>query len=373
MSVQARENYRIWGNEASGNYFEALGVRPLLGRFFGPAEDDKPDAHPVLVISHRLWRNRFAEDPNVVGRRVKINGYPFTVIGVAPPGLGGTELIVSADYWTPMSMEPRIEPGNDWPHSRYASNIWAMGRLRPGVTRAQAEADLNRIARQLADAYPDVLDRKSRLHLSAPGLIGEALRGPITGFGVVLMGIGGLVLLLACVNLAGMLTARAADRRREIAIRLALGASKARLLRQLMTESLLLAAMGGLAGVAIAFGACKLFSSWRVNIDLPLVTSLRPDALVLGFTAAAALAATLLFGLMPALHAIRTDLIPSLKSVSGSRFRRWGVRDLIVTGQIALSVILVICSVLAVRSLQHALAMNLGFEPAGAVSASFDL
>jgi macrolide transport system ATP-binding/permease protein len=373
MSIQARENYRVWGNEASGNYFEALGVKPFLGRFFGPAEDDKPDGHPVLVISHRLWRNRFAADPNIIGRQVRINAYPFTVIGVAPPGFGGTELIVSADYWAPLSMEPRIEPGNDWPHSRYASNIWAMGRLRPGVSRAQAEADLNRIARQLADTYPDVLDRKSRFHLSPPGLIGEALRGPITGFGVVLMGIGGLVLLLACVNLAGMLTARASDRRREIGIRLALGASKARLLRQLMTESLLLAAMGGLAGFAIAFGACKLFSSWRVNIDLPLETSLQPDALVLGFTAAAALATTLFFGLMPALQAIRTDLIPSLKNAPANRFRRWGARDLIVTGQIALSVILVICSVLAVRSLQHALALNLGFEPAGAVSASFDL
>jgi predicted permease len=372
LSIRARENYRVWGYEASGDYFETLGIKPLLGRGFGP-EDDKPGGNPVLVVSHRFWRNHFAADPNAVGRQVKINGYPFTVIGVAPPGFAGTELIVDADFWVPMNMEPRIEPGSNWLHSRYASNIWAMGRLKPDVSRARAEADLNRISQELAAEYPDVLDRKVRFRLSPPGLIGQALRGPITGFGVVLMGIGGLVLLLACVNLAGMLTARAADRRHEIGIRLALGASKARLLRQLMTESLLLAAMGGLVGFAIAFGACRLFSSWRLNIDIPIETALQPDAFVLGFTAAAALSTTLFFGLMPAIQAIRTDLIPSLRNAPANRFHRWGVRDLIVTGQIALSVILVICSVLAVRSLQHALTLNLGFEPGNAVSASFDL
>jgi predicted permease len=259
MSVQARENYRVWGYEAAGNYFETLGIKPLLGRFFGPEEDDKPGANPVVVISYRFWRSRFAADPNVVGRQVKVNGYPFTVIGVASPGFAGTELIVNADYWVPMSMELQIEPGNDWLHSRYSQNIWTMGRLKPGVSRAQAEANLNQIAQELAATYPNVLDRKARFRLSPPGLIGQGLRGPITGFGVVLMSIGGLVLLLACVNLAGMLTARAADRRREIGIRLALGASKGRLLRQIMTESLLLAAIGGLLGFGIAFGACRLF------------------------------------------------------------------------------------------------------------------
>jgi predicted permease len=373
LSIAARENRRVWGNEVSGNYFETLGVQPFLGRFFGPADDDRPGAHPVLVISHRLWRNRFAADPNIIGRQVKINGFPFTVIGVAPPGFGGTEFIVSADYWVPVTMELQVEPGNDWYHSRYAANIWVIGRLKPGVSASQAQADLNRIVQQLAAAYPDVLDRRSHLHLSPPGLIGDALRGPVTSFGLVLMGIGGLVLLLACVNLAGMLTARAADRRREIGIRLALGAGKSRLLRQLMTESLLLAAMGGALGFAIAFASCRLFSFWHLNMDLPFNNTLQPDALVLAFTAAAALLTTLLFGLMPALQAIRADLVPSLKNAPSSRFRRWGVRDLIVTAQVALSVVLIVCSVLAVRSLQHALTIRLGFEPAHAVSVSFDL
>ncbi len=123
MSLQARDNYRVWGYEVSGNYFETLGIQPRLGRFFGPAEDDQPDAHPLIVISHRLWRNRFSGDANAVGRQVKINGFAFTVIGVAPPEFAGTELIVQADYWVPRSMEARVEPGNDWLHSRAAQNI----------------------------------------------------------------------------------------------------------------------------------------------------------------------------------------------------------------------------------------------------------
>ena len=372
MSFQARDNYRAWGYEASGNYFETLGIKPLLGRFFSPVEDRTPDANPVIVIGQRFWLNHFAGDPMAVGRQVKINGYPFTVIGVAPPGFGGTELFTSADFWVPMNMVRRIEPGSDWIRSRYAHNIWAMGRLRPGISRAVAEADLNRIARDLAAAYPNLIDTKDRFHLSDPGLVGQALRGPTTAFGVVLMSVGGLVLLLACVNLAGMLTARAADRQREIGIRLALGAGRWRLLRQLMTESLLLAAIGGALGLAIAFGACWLFSSWHVNVDIPVANTLQPNAAVLAFTAAAALFTTLIFGLAPAIQATRTDLVRSLKGGT-SRLRRWGARDLIVTGQIALSVILVICSVLVVRSLQHALSLNLGFVPDHAVSASFDL
>jgi len=374
FSLQARENFRVWGYEASGNYFETLGIQPLLGRFFGPAEDDKPGANAVVVISHRYWTSRFNADPGVVGRVVKINGYPFTIIGVAPPSFSGTELILAGDYWVPMSMETQIEPGNDWMHSRGAQNIWTMGRLKPGVSAVQAAANLDQIAEQLARAYPFHFGQTDRFHLARPGLIGQALRRPITGFGVVLTGVAGAGLLLACMNLAAMLLARASDRHREVGIRLALGASRLQLLRQLMTESLFLSTGGGLLGVAIAFGACRLFSSWHLEFDLPLVTALHPDSLVLCFATAVALGTTVLFGLTPALQAIRVDVIPSLKNEPvSSRFRRWSVRDFLVGGQIALSVILVICSVLVVRSLQHALTLNLGFNPERAASVSFDL
>jgi predicted permease len=364
VSVGARQNFRVWGYEATGNYFGMLGVKPLLGRFFGPADDYKPGAHPVLVISYGFWQSHFAGDPNVVGKRVKVNGLPFTVIGVAPASFQGTELIVTADYWAPMSMEFDIEPGNDWLKARGSRQVWVLGRLKPGVTRAQAEADLDRIGRQLARAYPNDLDVNAKFYLSRPGLIGQALRGPISGYGVVLMGIAGIVLLLACANLAGMLLARASDRQREFAIRLALGASRLQLLRQLLTESLLLAAIGGLLGLAIAFGACRLFSSWQPGFDLPIATELRPDTSVLCFTLAVALATTFVFGLTPALQAIWKG--------PAHRVRRWSMRDVLVAGQIALSLILVVSSVLVVRSLDHALTLNLGFRPAGAVAVSFD-
>ncbi len=373
LSIQARENFRVWGYEATGNYFETLGVKPLLGRFFSPTEDNNPGAHPVAVISHRCWQSRFAADPNVIGRAVKINGYPFTIIGVAPAFFSGTELIMTADYWVPMSMELQIEPGNNWLGSRGSQNIWVVGRLKPGVTRGQAEADLDRVAKLLSRAYPNDVEPDSKFHLSPPGLVGRAMRQPITNFGVVLMSLAAAGLLLTCVNLAGMLLARASDRHREIGIRLALGAGKWQLLRQLMTESLLLASTGGILGFALAFGACTLFSSWHPRIDLPIATALHPDSTVLYFTAAVALGATLLFGLVPALQAVRADVIPSLKNEPISHhLRRWSVRDLLVAGQIALSVMLVICSLLVVRSLRHALSLNLGFNPSNAVSVSFD-
>jgi predicted permease len=374
VSIQRRESFRAWGYEASGNYFETLGIEPLLGRFFGAAEDGKPGGSPVVVISRRYWTSRFAADPSVIGRVVKINGYPFTIIGVAPPSFLGTELIMAGDYWVPMTMESQIEPGNDWLRSRNAQQVWTMGRLKPGVSVAQAAANLDQIAQQLARAYPDEFDRRTEFHLSRPGLIGQALRRPITNFGVVLAGIAGVGLLLACLNLAGMLLARASGRHREIAIRLALGASRFQLLRQLMTESLLLSTSGGLLGFAIAYGACQLFNTWHLNVDLPLNTTLHPDSLVLWFTAAVALSTAILFGLTPALQAIRCDVIPGLKNEPhSSRFRRWSVRDFLVGGQIALSVILVICSVLVVKSLQNALTLNLGFNPESAASVSFDL
>jgi macrolide transport system ATP-binding/permease protein len=180
MSVQARENFRVWGFEASGNYFETLGVKPLLGRFLGPAEDDKPGGNPVVVISHRYWTNRFAADPDVVGRVVKMNGYPFTIIGVEPPSFSGTELILAGDYWVPLSMESQLDPGNDWLRSRGSQQVWTMGRLKPGISAAQAQANLDQIAQQLARTYPDILGPGTRFHLMRPGLIGQGLRGPIT-------------------------------------------------------------------------------------------------------------------------------------------------------------------------------------------------
>lgn len=374
MSIQARENFRVWGYEATGNYFKTLGIKPELGRFFTPAEDSAPGANPVVVISDRYWRTRLASDPRVIGRAVKINGYSFTIIGVAPVSFLGTELVLAGDYWVPMSMETWIEPDNEWLSKRASPELWVTGRLKPGVSLPQAQADLSRIARQLARMYPNNTEPKPVFTLPRPGLIGAYLREPITSFGVAFLGIAGAALLLACINLAGMLLARASDRHREVGIRLAVGASRFQLLRQFMTENLLLALLGGLFGLAVAFAGCLLFSSWRPSFDLPVNTALHPDGLVLCFTLAITMLTTLLFGFIPALQTVRTDLIPSLKDEPiAPAFRRFSLRDLLVAGQIALSMVLVISNVLVVRSLQHVLELNLGFNPNGAVAVSFDL
>jgi predicted permease len=318
VSLHPRDNAYAMGNEVTGNYFGTLGVTPELGRFFGPSEDDKPGAHPVIVLSDRFWRNRLAADAHAIGSTVRISGYPFTVIGIAPPSFVGTELILNTDYWVPMTMELEIEPSNNWIHTRHGQNISTLGRLRDGVSPAQAEADLARIAAELAREYPKDIDPRAKIELSAPGLFGNSLRQPMARIVAVFAAVAGLVLLLACVNLAGMLLARAADRRREVGIRLALGASRWQLVRQLMTESLLLAVSGGVLGYALAIFVCRLISSWQPAFNIPLNTALHPNETVLGFAVATVFCTALLFGLAPALQTVRASLTPGLKNERAS-------------------------------------------------------
>lgn len=371
VSLHPRDNAYAMGNEVTGNYFAMLGVSPEIGRFFGPPEDDPPGAHPLIVLSDRFWRNRFAADVHVVGTTVKVNGYPFTVIGVAPPEFAGTEAILNADYWIPMSMAPQAEPWNDWIHARGGESIFTLARLRPRISRAQAEADLDRIAAELAREYPKDLDPRARIELSRPGLFGNHLRRPMSRIVTVFAAAAGLVLLVVCVNLAGMLLARAADRRREIGIRLAIGASRGQLVRQLMTESMALAFSGGSLGLAVAFAACHLINSWQPAFSLPLRVALHPDESVLLFTLATILCTALLFGLAPSLQAGRVVLIPTIRQEA--RLRRWSIRDVLVAAQIAVSVVLAISSLLVVRSAQRALSLKLGLRPEGAAAVSFDL
>jgi predicted permease len=373
MSLGNATNFRVWGYEVSGNYFDLLGVQSVLGRLLRPEDDHPPGAHPLVVLSYDCWKTRFGSDPEIVGRGIKINGLSYTVVGITPSAFHGTELMVRPEFWVPVSMQAQLEGGRNWLDARDDTELWTLGRLKPGVTRQQAESSLTRIAAQLAHTY-GFRDERARIKLSPPGLVGNALREPVSAFGAVLMGVAALVLLLACVNLAGMLLARASDRRKEIAVRLALGASRGRLIRQLLTEGFLLAGFGAALGFLLALWVFQSTSAWHPTFDVPANTTLVPDLRVLAFTAGAAVATTFLFGLTPALQATRTDLIPALKNEAVlARLRRWSSRDVLVTGQIALSVVLVICSVLVVRSLQQALTLNLGFNPTHAVSVSFDL
>ena len=363
-------NAHLFGVEVSGNYFEVLGVKALLGRSLTPADDQKRLGHPVLVLSYAGWQRRFNGAPDIVGKSVKINNLAYTVIGVMPREFFGTELLIAPELWVPMAMEPQIEPGNDWLDNRYTRDCWVMGRRKPGVSATQAEAELNTIVAQLAHDYREL--EGTHLVLSTPGLAGASLRGAVVGFATVLMGVSGLVLLIACTNLANLLLARASDRRKEIAIRLALGAGKWRLIRQLLAESLALSIAGAAGGILLASWLVDLISSWRPPVDIPINFDIPLDHRVLLFTGTAALLTTLLFGLAPAIHSARTDLVSALKNAT-ERFRRWQPREFLVTAQISLSVVLLVATAMVVHSLQRALTIEIGFNPRNAAAVGVDL
>jgi predicted permease len=363
---------RIWGQLASGNYFDLLGVRAVLGRALAASDDRLPGAHPVLVLSHDFWRARFASDPRVVGRTVKVNGASFTILGVVPEGFRGTERLFSPDVWVPMMMQAHVESGNDWLERRQTHNIFLLGRRRPDVTVPQAEASLNAIAAELAREHPKTHEGL-RIELSPPGLAGSLLRGPVIGFSSALLAITAMLLLLSCTNLTGLLLARSTDRRREIAIRLALGARRSDLVRRSLVESGLLSLAGATVAIVLAAWLATLVASWRLPVDLPLQARVSLDYRVLLFSLALAIVSTLLIGLVPAVHGTGIDVVPALKEETMRWRRGWHIRDVLVGVQVMLATLLLIGSLLMVRSLQEASKVDVGFEPHGAVSARVDL
>lgn len=364
-------NVRLWGYEVSGNYFDTLGVQAVRGRVLHPGDDVKRGGHPVAVISYACWRGTFGGDPEIAGRKVKIGGMDYTIAGVTPASFIGTELILTPQIFVPLAMAEQIEQ-TKWLDDRGNQNALVVGRLKPGISRKSAEAAIHAISRELGSKYPKE-DAGMSIVLSAPGMAGTMLRGAITGFSAVLMVVAGMVLLIACVNLASLLLARATDRRKETAVRLALGASRGQLLRQLMTESLTLSVAGGAAGVFLAWWLVDLVNVWRPPVDVPVIPHVVIDTHVLAFTAAVALVTAMLFGLAPALESTRASLIAAIKNEALSeKVRRIGLRDVLVGTQVALSVALLIGSLLVVRSLQHALSLNLGFAPRHAAVLSYD-
>lgn len=366
-------NLRLWGYLATGNYFEMLGVQPALGRFFTTADDKAVGAHPVAVITHDCWQRRFGNDPNVVGKNVLVNGHSFTIIGVAAPGFYGTEIGYKTEMWFPMMMLPQIEAGRNYLDDRDTSNFFVQGRLKPGVTMAQADAALKNIAAQLAREFPKENEGLS-IALSPPGLFGAFMRGPIMGFAGVLMAVVGLVLLLACTNLANLLLARATERRKEIAIRLAIGAGRMRLVRQLLTESIVLAVLGGVVGLALAVWLVDAVMAFQPPLDIPLTTEFHIDLRVLLFTGAMSVLTGVVFGLLPALQATKPELVPALKDETNiGGYRRSWLRSGLVVTQMALSLVLLICAGLVLRGLQNAQRLSPGMNTQNAVEMSFDL
>jgi predicted permease len=367
------ENQRMWGYLVSGNYFDVLGVKAARGRFFTQDDDKAPGGHPVAVITFNCWQNRFAGDPGIVDKAVQVNGQIFTILGVAPEGFSGTEIAYIPEIWFPMMMQRQIEPDSDFLERRSSENIFLQGRLKSGVSMAQAEAALKTVAAQLGREYPNEHEGKT-INLSAPGLFGTFMRGTVVSFAGVLMLVVAMVLLLACTNLANLLLARATERRKEIAIRLAIGASRFRLLRQLLTESILLSMLGGGLGLLLAYWLVNAMQTFKPPMDVPISTELHLDYRVFIFAVSVSLFTGVLFGLLPALQSTSPDLVPALKDeISIGGYRKSRLRQSMVVLQITVSLVLLVCAGLVLRGLQRAQYLNPGFVPQNAIKISYDL
>ena len=368
---------RAWGYVVSGNYFDVLGVRPALGRGFLAQEDHDPAAPPVLVISDGFWRRRFGGDPGIVGRAVLLNGHPVTVVGVAPPGFLGTETIFAADVWVPalsyaQARGPVVasslleDRGNRW--------LFGVGRLAAGATIERATAEMATVARRLGAAFP-ATDRGYSVRLYAeadarpePGL-------PTRFFAAVLLGVAAIVLLVACANVANLVLARAAGRRREVAVRVALGAGRGRLVRQMLTESALLAALGGALGLLLALWASGFLRLLAPPADIPFVLVPPMSARVLLFATGVTALTVLAFGLAPALSATGSDVAVTIKgeSVIGGGRGRSRSRAALVVAQLALSTVLLAAAGLFARSLRGAARVDPGFDLRAGLTVPLDL
>ena len=366
-------NERIWGYEVSGNYFDVLHVKAIQGRTFLSEEDQTKLSHPVVVISYDSWQRRFGGDPNLVGKDLLINNHQFRVIGIAPEGFKGTELVYSPEIWLTASMMEWAEPGATWIDNRKAKNFFGVGRLKSGVSSRQAEASLNLLTQQLAKEYPDSNEGQS-VRIVPPGFILPDLRGAVVSFTWVMMAAVGLVLLVTCTNLAGLMLARATDRRKEIAIRLAMGANRLRLIRQLLTESILLSFVGGAAGLLLALWIIKVLLALKPPIDFPLALDVGVDWRVLLFSLSISIAAGAIFGLAPALQATRPNILGTLKDTAAQGGAgKTRLRSVLVVAQIAISLVVLITAGLVVRTLQQLQTMNPGFDTQNGLMMSFDL
>jgi predicted permease len=372
----------ITGRMVSGNYFSVLGLNPAAGRLFSDFDDTAENANPVVVLGHGYWQRKFALSPSIIGKNIRLNGYPFMVVGVAPAGFDGDVVGEQMALFVPLSMQPQIVRGRHWRNSGNTSWLSLIGRLTSGTTPAQAEANLNIVFQQAvkggygallsADDKNAIRETHMAIHVSPGGGGISELRGDYRIPLLLLMGIVGLVLLIACVNVANLLLARASVRNKEIAIRLAIGANRHRLLRQLLTESVALALLGGIAGSMLAIGGVRLLLGiFGSDTALPLF----PDGRVLAFTIAVSLLTGILFGLVPALRTLKVQVSTGLKDAArttpdkGSRLG-WG--KALIVGQVTLSLLVLFAAGLLVRSLQKLMTQDFGYERDHLVIARLD-
>ena len=384
MSYEGRAE-RVLGEVVSGDFFSVLGVGAHLGRVMTEADDQTPGAHPVAVISYNFWQRGFGSDPDIVGKRISLNGYPFTVIGVAAQGFNGVAVGVAPDVRIPITMISQVRPGGPPVfESRWAMWLGVMARLKPGVSIEQAQVGADTLfqtvrepdVRRMKGDSPDTRLFKSlhiRLESAETGIsnLSRQFSEPL----LVLMCLVGVVLLIACLNVANLLLARATSRQKEIAVRLALGAGRFRLMRQLLTEGVLLSALGGALGLIFAFWTTDLLLGFLPSGRVAAALDIKPDLRMLGFTLGVTVLTGLLFALAPALQATCPDLIAALKNeavMAPGGGRRWEMRRLLVILQVALSLVLLVGAGLFVRSLQNLRAVDDGYNTDQVVMLALD-
>jgi predicted permease len=364
---------RIWMEETSGNYFDALKLKPFLGSYFHASDERGLNSAPYLVLTYSYWQDHFQSDPGVVGRVVRLNKHPYTVIGVAPPGFQGTLMFFNPAVFVPIVNHPQFG-GDDEMTARGTRWLFMlMGHLKPGVSRAQAVADLNAVGAEIQRVYPRDTG-KLTFNLTRPNLYGDYLGRPVAAFMAALMMLAGLILLAACANLGSLFAARAADRSRELALRLALGSSRKRILRGLFTEAMLISFAGGAIGLAVSILLLSALSAWRPFTRWPIHLAIAPDAKVYAVAVLLAVLSALLFGAVPVRQVLRTNPYEVVKSGSTTiAGRRLGAREVLLVVQIAICAVLVTSSLVAVRGLARSLHSDFGFDVQNSMLVETDL
>ena len=363
------EPERVWGQAASANFFDVLQIPMTLGRGFTKEEEQQQ----VVVLSHRLWQRHFASDPAIAGKVVVLSGHPYTVVGVAPAGFRGVDMILDSQFWVPLGHITDLVTNLQDRHSRNMHWLRLIARLKPGVSRTQAGAELGTLAQRLAIAYP-ATDKGNKFPFEQAGSLPPREKPTFLLFLAALLFVVLLVLCIACANVANLLLAQTAGRQREMAVRVAVGATRIRILRQMILESMLLSLAGGVLGVLLSLWATQALSAFRIPAPIPLDLTLTVDWRVLAYTFALSVGAGLFFGIAPAWAASRPKLTNALKGEDplarpGSRLT---LRNLLIVGQVAMCVILLTATGLFLRSLQQAATIDIGFRANGIVSLSVD-
>ena len=363
----------VWGYIVSGQYFEVMAIKPYLGRLLERADDDHPGASEAAVITWQAWKNYFAADPNIVGKTVRINKHPYTIVGVTPQGFYGTEKFLLPDIFVAMANQASLD-GVGWLESRRQKMVFAIARIKDGITLPQVQAELDTIAARIRRQNPaeeDGLEYK----LARPGMVGDFLGGAVRRFMAGVMILAGIVLLAACANLGGLFAARTADRTREIAIRLAVGSSRWRVLRHILAEALVVSVFGGAWACVLAWIALTGLAKWHPLSDYPIRFVVEPQPFLVMIALLVSLLAGALFGIMPLRQIFNADPNDAIKGGGNQAGagRRWALRDVLLAAQIALCCVTITAAFVSLRGLRRTLTLDLGFNPRNAVLTTFDL